>query len=136
MPDEGSKLTTHYDYTLIQIVGKSNMPAEVFSRLDHITTEMPDISSHVPVRSIRAVQTRQSSMKVTKDLEEMAIRGHNNKHYQQLMDLIKHGTNFQEQEEESKVKDLQQSGRTSRSSTAGEGTSHTMTTCWCHWMGR
>ena len=68
------KLISLYNFVLTHIPGKENIPADVLSRLDHTTREMPDIPSHIPARAIRAVPTRQAT-KITKDLEEMAIRG-------------------------------------------------------------
>ena len=68
------ELICHYNFELVHIPGKENIPADVLSQLDHTTREMPDIASHIPARAIRAVQTRKST-NVTKDLEEIAIRG-------------------------------------------------------------
>ena len=61
-------------------------------RLDHSTREMPEIASHIPARSILAVQTRQP-MKITKDLEEIAMRGQDDQEYRRLMNLIEEGRN-------------------------------------------
>ena len=92
------KLIDHYNFELTHIPGKENIPADVLSRLDHTTREMPDIPSHIPAQEIRAVQTRQST-KITKDLEEMAIRGEEDEEYRRLIKAIEDGENFENFEE-------------------------------------
>ena len=40
------ELICHYNFELVHIPGKENIPADVLSRLDHTTREMPDIALH------------------------------------------------------------------------------------------
>ena len=63
---------SHYSYQLHHIPGKENRPADVLSRLGHEACEFPEIPSHIPVRTVSAVQTR-SSIRVAKDIVDMAV---------------------------------------------------------------
>ena len=61
---------SHFKYTHIQ--GTDNMPADIMSRLPERSKELPDISAHMPLKSVEAVQTRSAYIRISRDLIMMA----------------------------------------------------------------
>ena len=84
---------SHYSFQIHHIPGKVNRPADVLSRLGHETCEFPEVPSHIPVRTIAAVQTR-SGIKIAKDLVDMSVRALGDREYVELMEHIKTGTDL------------------------------------------
>ena len=92
------KMST-FNYTLRHISGELNIPADILSRLPDKNKDLPDISAHVPLKSVEAVQTRSSSIKITRDLIMMAACAKEDTNYQDLINKLKEGTDPNDIEE-------------------------------------
>ena len=87
---------SHYNYRIRHIKGDKNVPADVLSRLPSHTNELQDISHFIPVQTITiaAVQTRSNSIRIARDLIEMAAKAREDRDYQDLIKKIEEGVNF------------------------------------------
>ena len=87
---------SHYNYRIRHIKGDNNVPADVLSRLPSHTNELQDISHFIPVQTITvaAVQTRSNSIRIARDLIEMAAKAKEDEDYQDLIKKIEKGTDF------------------------------------------
>ena len=88
---------SHYNFQMKHISGEEDVPADVLSRLHTCTSEIQDINHFVPVQTIKvaAVQTRCGSLRVARDLIEMASRATEDADYQELIRIIEAGVNFE-----------------------------------------
>ena len=78
------------------------MPADVLSRLPSYSTELQDINHFIPVQTITiaAVQTRSASIRIARDLIDMAARATEDKDYQELIEKIEKGTELDKLEKD------------------------------------
>ena len=74
---------SHYNYRIKHIKGEQNVPADVLSRLPSHTKDLQDVSHFVPVHTITiaAVQTRSNSIRIARDLIDMASRAKEDEDY-------------------------------------------------------
>ena len=86
---------SNYNVDVKHIVGKDNIPADIMSRLPDKSRDFPEIASHVPLRSIEAVQTRSSSVRLARDLISMAGRARDDPEYQKLISSISKGVDLE-----------------------------------------
>ena len=68
----------------------------MLSRLPTCTSELQDINHFVPVQTVTvaAVQTRSGSLRIARDLIDMAVRVMEDKDYQELIIKIETGVDF------------------------------------------
>ena len=85
---------SNFNYTLQHISGENNVPADILSRLPDKSKDLPDISTHVPLRSVEAVQTRSASIKIARDLIMMAARAKGDGNYHKLVKAISKWTDY------------------------------------------
>ena len=90
------------------------MPADVLSRLPSYSTELQDINHIIPVQTITiaAVQTRSASIRIARDLIDMAARAKNNEDYQELIKKIEKEQNSTNWRKTIHTENMQTSGAT------------------------
>ena len=96
-----------FNYILQHIDVEENVPADILSSLPDRNKDLPDISAHMPLRSVDGVQTRSNQSKIARDLIMMAARAKDDTNYPSLISKLVEGVNPANIEEEGLKEDLE-----------------------------